>query len=162
MTSHEASAEDVLDLLSIDQDELLELFDRYDSLVTDGAAPGRRRELAEEICSLLAVHVELKRDILHPAAREALADEGAIDESAEADAGLDATIEDIQSGDPTEPGYDAAVRVLQELFVEGVDEERTTLFPRLRESSLDLVELGSRLAARAEELLSADEDDEPS
>ena len=162
MTSHEASAEDVLDLLSIDQDELLELFDRYDALVADGAAPGRRRELAEEICSLLAVHVELKRDILHPAAREALADEGAIDESAEADAGLDATIEDIQSGDPTEPGYDAAVRVLQELFVEGVDEERTTLFPRLRESSLDLVELGGRLAARAEELLSADEDDEPS
>jgi hypothetical protein len=162
MASHEASAEDVLDLLSIDQDELLELFDRYDALVADGAAPGRRRELAEEICSLLAVHVELKRDILHPAAREALADEGAIDESAEADAGLDATIEDIQSGDPTEPGYDAALRVLQELFVEGVDEERTTLFPRLRESSLDLVELGSRLAARAEELLSADEDDEPS
>jgi hypothetical protein len=162
MASHESSAEDVLDLLSIDQDELLELFDRYDALVADGAAPGRRRELAEEICSLLAVHVELKRDILHPAAREALADEGPIDESAEAGAGLDATIEDIQSGDPTEPGYDAAVRVLQELFVEGVDEERTTLFPRLRESSLDLVELGSRLAARAEELLSADEDDEPS
>lgn len=162
MASHEASAEDVLDLLSIDQDELLELFDRYDALVADGAAPGRRRELAEEICSLLAVHVELKRDILHPAAREALSDEGPIDESAEADAGLDATIMDIQSGDPTEPGYDAAVRVLQELFVEGVDEERTTLFPRLRESSLDLVELGGRLAARAEELLSADEDDEPS
>ena len=162
MASHEASAEDVLDLLSIDQDELLELFDRYDALVADGAAPGRRRELAEEICSLLAVHVELKRDILHPAAREALSDEGPIDESAEADAGLDATIEDIQSGDPTEPGYDAAVRVMQELFVEGVDEERTTLFPRLRESSLDLVELGSRLAARAEELLSADEGDEPS
>jgi hypothetical protein len=162
MASHEASAEDVLDLLSIDQDELLELFDRYDALVADGAAPGRRRELAEEICSLLAVHVELKREILHPAAREALSDEGPIDESAEADAGLEATIEDIQSGDPTEPGYDAAVRVLQELFVEGVDEERTTLFPRLRESSLDLVELGGRLAARAEELLSADEDDEPS
>jgi hypothetical protein len=162
MASHEASAEDVLDLLSIDQDELLELFDRYDALVADGAAPGRRRELAEEICSLLAVHVELKREILHPAAREALSDEGPIDESAEADAGLDATIEDIQSGDPTEPGYDAAVRVLQELFVEGVDEERTTLFPQLRESSLDMVELGGRLAARAEELLSADEDDEPS
>ena len=162
MASHEASAEDVLDLLSIDQDELLELFDRYDALVADGAAPGRRRELAEEICSLLAVHVELKREILHPAAREALSDEGPIDESAEADAGLDATIDDIQSGDPTEPGYDAAVRVLQELFVEGVDEERSTLFPRLRESSLDLVELGGRLAARAEELLSADEDDEPS
>lgn len=162
MASHEASAEDVLDQLSIDQDELLELFDRYDALVADGEAPGRRRELAEEICSLLAVHVELKREILHPAAREALSDEGPVDESAEADAGLDATIEDIQSGDPTEPGYDAAVRVLQELFVEGVDEERTTLFPRLRESSLDLVELGGRLAARAEELLSADEDDEPS
>jgi len=161
MASHDPSAEDALDLLSIDQDELLELFDRYDALVADGAAPGRRRELAEEICSLLAVHVEVKRDVLHPAAREALADDKAVDESAEADAGLDATIEDIQSGDPTEPGYDAAMRVLQELFVECVDEERAALFPQLRESSLDLVELGARLAARAEELLSAGEDDDP-
>lgn len=162
MASHDPAAEDALDLLSQAQDELLELFDRHDALVADGAAPGRRRQLADEICSLLAVHVEIKRDILHPAAREALVDDRPVEESAEADAGLEATIEDIRSGDPTEPGYDAAMRVLQELFVECVDEERAVLFPRLRESSLDLVELGSRLAARAGQLLGADEDDEPS
>lgn len=161
MASHVPSAEDALDLLSIDQDELFELFDRYDALVADGASPGRRCELAEEICSLLAVHLEVKRDILYPAARKALADDGPVEESAEADAGLDATIRDVQSADPLEPGYDAAMRVLQELFVECVDEERAALFPRLRESSLDLEELGGRLAARTEQLLSAGEDDEP-
>ena len=160
MASHDPSPEDALDLLSNDQDELLELFDHYDALVADGASPDRRRQLAGEICSLLAVHIEVKRDILHPAAREALADDKPVDEAAESDAGLDATIEDIQAGDPTEPSYDAAMRVLQELFVECVDVERSEFFPLLRESSLDLEDLGGRLAARTEQLLSADEDDE--
>ena len=62
---HAASAEDALELLSDDQDAILELFDRYDTLASDGAPPGERRSLAEEICSLVAVHVEIKREILY-------------------------------------------------------------------------------------------------
>jgi hypothetical protein len=154
------SAEDALDLLSEDQDQLLELFDRYDALVAETAASDRRRELAEEICTLLLVQIEIKREILYPAAREALADETPIDEAAESQAGLEATIADVQSGDPGEPRYDATVRVLQELFIEGMEEERVVLFPRLRESSIDLEELGGELSAREEVLLEAGDDRE--
>jgi len=154
------SAEDALELLSNDQDEILELFDRYDALVAGSAPPEQRRELAEEICSLLAVHLEVKREILFPAARDALDDEAPLDEAMEANDALDPTIADVQSGDATEPRYDAGVRVLQELFVECVDQERTQLFPRLRDSSIDLEALGGELSAREELLLSAQDDDE--
>jgi hypothetical protein len=155
------SPEDALELLSDDQDEILELFDRYDVLVADGAPAAQRRELAEEICSLLAVHLEVKRDILYPAAREALGDESPVDEAVECQASIDATIADVQAGDSTEPRYDAGVRVLQELFVECIEQERTQLFPRLRDSSLDLEELGGELGAREELLLSAGDEAEP-
>ena len=155
------SPEDALELLSDDQDEILELFDRYDVLVAERASPQQRRELAEEICSLLAVHMEVKRDILYPAARDALDDEAPLDAAIECQSSLDATIADVQSDDSTEPRYNSGVRVLQELFVECIEHERTALFPRLRDSSLDLEELGGELGAHEELLLSAGDDAEP-
>ncbi len=156
---HIAAPEDALEFLSDDQDAILELFDRYDALAADNGEPDERRELAEEICTLVAVHAEIKREILYPAARQALSDEVPVDEALDAHEALDATIADIQSGDATEPRYDAGVRVLQELFVECIEDERAGLFPLLRESTLDLEELGGELSARAEVLLSSEDDE---
>lgn len=158
-SSHTPAAEDALEFLSDDQEAILELFDRYDALVADNGAPDERCALAEEICSLVVVHAQIKREILYPAAREALSDETPVDEAIESHDALDATVVDIQSGDATEPRYDAGVRVLQELFVECVDAERTGLFPLLRDSTLDLEELGGELGARAEVLLSSQDED---
>ncbi len=158
-SSHTAAPEDALEFLSDDQDAILELFDRYDALVADSGAPDERRELAEEICTLVTVHAEIKREILYPAARQALSDETPVDEAIDSHDALDATVADIQAGDATEPRYDAGVRVLQELFVECVEEERANLFPLLRESTLDLEELGGELSARAEVLLGSVDDD---
>ncbi len=156
-SSHVPAAQDALELLSDDQDAIIELFDRYDRLVVDDGAPDERRDLAEEICTLVAVHTEIKRELLYPAARQALSDEAPVEEAIELHESLDATIADIQSGDPTEPHYDAGVRVLQELFVECVETERARLFPVLRASAIDLEELGGELSDRAEILLGADD-----
>ena len=97
-SSRSPTAEDALELLSDDQEAILELFDRYDALAADNGAPGERRELAEELCSLVAVHAQIKREILYPAAREALGDETPVDQAIESHDALDATIDDIQSG----------------------------------------------------------------
>ena len=152
-SSHVAAPEDALEFLSDDQDAILELLTRYDSLVSDSGAPNERRERAEEVCTLVTVHAQIKREILYPAASNALNDAALVDEVMEAQDALEATIADIQAGDATEPQYDAGVRVLQELFVECVETERDTLFPALRDSTLDLTELGGELSARAEILL---------
>jgi hypothetical protein len=152
------SAADALDLLSEDQDQVLDLFDRYDALALDQATADRRRRLADEICTLLLVQIEIEREILFPAARAALADETPIDEATESLAGIEATIVEIQSGDPGEPRYDATMRILQELFVECMEEQRVVLFPNLRETSIDLEELGGELSAREEVLLEVDDD----
>jgi hypothetical protein len=152
------TAQDALELLSDEQDQILELFDRYDALVAEAAEADERRELAQEICSLLLVHVQAKREILYPAARAALDDDTSVEETLESQAALEDCIADVQAGDATEPRYDAGGRVLQELFVDAMEQERTGLFPALRASSADLEELGGELGALEERLLDADDE----
>ncbi|MFL6697030.1 MAG: hemerythrin domain-containing protein [Vitreoscilla sp.] len=150
--------EDAVDLLANDHDEIAELFDRYEALAADGAPAEERRELAEELCTLLLVHSAIKEEIFYPAAREVLDEEYLIDEAMVAQDGARSLIDDIQAGDPTEPRYDAQVRILHELLTQHFEEERTELFPRVRKTSLDLEEIGAEMAARQEVLMSADEE----
>lgn len=152
------TAQDALELLSDEQDQILELFDRYDALVAEASEADDRSELAQQICSLLIVHVQAKREILYPAARDALDDEASVDEALEAHEAVEQAIADVQDGDATEPRYDAGVRVLQELFVDAMEQERAGLFPALRASAVDLEELGGELGALEERLLDADDE----
>lgn len=102
--------------------------------------------------------MQAKREILYPAARAALDDDTPVEESLESQAALEECIADVQAGDATEPRYDAGVRVLQELFVDAMEQERAGLFPALRASAVDLEELGGELGALEERLLDADDD----
>lgn len=156
-TDRSDTDEDAVDLLASDHDAIAELFDRYETLAADDASADERCALAEEICTLLLVHGAIKEEIFYPAAREALEEEYLIDEALVAQDSARSLIDDIQAGDPTEPRYDAQVRILQELVAQHFEEERTELFPRVRRAALDLEEIGAALAARQEVLLSADE-----
>ena len=151
--------EDAVDLLANDHDQISELFDRYEALASDGAPAEERRELAQEICTLLLAHATIKEEIFYPAVRDVLDEEYLIDEALVAQDGARSLIDDIDAGDATEPRYDAQVRILHELVAQHFEDERTELLPRVRQTSLDLEELGAEMAARQELLLSADEDD---
>jgi len=157
-TDRNDTDEDAVDLLVNDQEAIAELFDRYETLAADEVSAEERRDLAEEICTLLLVHAAIKEEIFYPAARELLEEEYLIDEALVAQDSARSLIDDIQAGDPTEPRYDAQVRILHELVAQHFDDERTELFPRVRQTSLDLEEIGAELAARQEVLLSADEE----
>jgi hemerythrin-like domain-containing protein len=135
-----------------------ELFDRYQTLPDDGSEADTRRELAEEICTLLTVHATIEEEIFYPAAREVLESETLLNEAYVEHQSAKDLVAQIQNGDPAHPMYDACVKVLGEYVRHHVQEEEEELFPSVRETPLDLEELGQRLAARAEELISADED----
>lgn len=150
--------EDAIDLLLTDQDEIIELLERYDTRVADGAGADEREALADEICSLLLAHATVKEEILYPAVREVIDEEYLVDEALVALDGARALIDDIQDGDPTEPRYDAQVKILHELIAQHFDEERTQLFSKARSAPLDLEELGAEIAAREELLLSIEDD----
>lgn len=156
--SRGAVDDDAIDLLVNDHDEILDLFARFDELSDDDAPSDARQSLAEELCSLLVVHATIKEEIFFPAARRLLEQEFLIDEALVAQDSAMSLVDEIQAGDPTEPRYDAQVKMLHELVQQSFDEERAALFPRVRETALDLEELGAEMSARQELLLSIHED----
>lgn len=153
-----AGDDDAIALLHTDQDEHVEIFGRYESLVADGTSADERQEVADELCSLLLVHAALKEEIFYPAVREVIDQEYLIDEALVALDSARSLIDEIQSGDPTEPRYDAQVQMLHEVVALHFEEERAALFPVAQASSLDLEELGAEMSARQELLLSIDDD----
>ena len=160
MTARNIPVEDALSLLKSDHDEIAELFDDYDSLVSADASNEERRDLAEQICTLLTVHAAIEEEIFYPAMREVLADESIVDDALDEHEEAKDVVATILAGDPTEPGYDALVATLRGLVADHVRDEESQLFPSARSSSLDLEDLGAQLSARQEILLSADEADE--
>jgi len=155
--SLDAPVEDALSLLHVDHDEVADLFARYESLVAGDASSGERRNLAEEICTMLTVHAAIEEEIFYPAVRDATGNDVEVDEALAEHDKVKEIVSEILTGDPVEPAYDHMVQTLAELVAEHVLHEESELFAAARESSLDLEELGMQMSERQEVRLSTGE-----
>lgn len=113
-----------------------------------------KQELAARICLSLRVHAQIEEEIFYPAARDATGDTDLLDEALVEHMGAKSLVAQIEAMTPGQPLYDAKVRVLGEQVRHHVAEEEGELFPRVRESGLDLMDVGARLATRKAELMS--------
>jgi hemerythrin superfamily protein len=141
---------DAIALLKADHKEVSEMFEKFES------ARSTKQKLAQQICQALTAHAQIEEEIFYPAAREALGEDGKdlLDEAKvehNALKGLIANIEGTRAGDEL---FEAHVTVLGEYTRHHVKEEESELFPKLRKSEMDLVEVGRQLAARKKELMS--------
>lgn len=146
---------DAIRLLTNDHAEVHALFEDYKSLVEDEADGVERRQLAEQICTMLVAHATIEEEIFYPAAREALDEEDLLDEAEVEHASAKDLIAQIQSMGPDDDLYDAKVTVLGEYVDHHVEEEENEMFPRCQESEMDLVALGEELDARKSLILGA-------
>jgi hemerythrin-like domain-containing protein len=140
-------------LLEQDHEDVKDLFDQYDELAENEGSESDRQALAQQICTMLTVHATVEEELFYPAAREALKEDDLIDEAVVEHASakdLIAQLESMQAGDDL---YDAKVKVLGELIDHHVEEEEDEMFPKMRNSGLDLQVLGVAMASRKEELL---------
>jgi hemerythrin-like domain-containing protein len=144
-----------LTLLRADHREVQEMFDKFESRHKRMNA-SQKQALAEEICTALTVHAQIEEEIFYPAVREAfpkladLLEEAAVEHGSAKD-----LIAQIEEGDAEDDHFDAMITVLGEYIKHHVREEQSELFPQLSESKIDLKELGERLEARKEELMSS-------
>lgn len=151
---------DAIELLTTDHEEVTQLFDDYEQLVAAEADDDTRQELAEQICTLIAVHATIEEEILYPAAREALTDDEDLVEEAESEhQQVRDLITQIQSSDPADEDYDEQIRALAQAVEHHVREEEDEMFPKLRDSDVDLEDMGLELSDRKAELM-AQLDDE--
>ena len=142
-------AKDAIALLKADHEAVSQLFAEYEKT---HSVPNKKA-LVAEICTALSVHAQVEEEIFYPAVKAALKDKLLVPEATVEHASVKDLIAQLEGVEPDGEMYDAKVKVLSEYVKHHVKEEQTEMFPQAKASSLDMVELGARLAARKTDLL---------
>lgn len=144
-TARSRNGQDAIALLKADHREVSELLQQYETARSD-----RKQAIARRICHALTVHAQIEEELLYPAARETLAarDVDLVDEADVEHASIKRLVREVEDSEPSDEHYDAKVKVIGEYVKHHVAEEERELFPKLRDSDLDLKALGGRLAER--------------
>lgn len=142
---------DATRLLAQDHREALSYFSWYET-ATDAATKIR---VARMLCSALRAHMQVEEEIFYPLAREAISDKGIVDHGVDEHKEARKLVEQAETAMERGEAPDQAVSALRPAIEDHVNDEESDLFPAVRQTSLDLYDLGRRLAARKVELLFA-------
>jgi len=145
-----SAQKDAIALLKADHEAVSQLFDEYEKT----RSVLNKKSLVAEICSALSVHARIEEEIFYPAVKAVLKDKVLVPEATVEHAGVKGLISQLQGLEPDGEMYDAKVKVLSEYVKHHVKEEQNEMFPKVKASSLDIVELGASMSARKNELLS--------
>jgi len=137
-------------LLRADHKHVDELFKQFDK-----AASSEKGKIVAEICTELGVHAEVEEEIFYPAVKAALKDHEMIPEAVVEHQTLKDLIAQVKGVEPDGEIYDAKVKVLGEYVKHHVKEEHSEMFPKAEKSDVDMLELGTRIKTRKEELLAS-------
>ncbi len=140
------SKTDAIAILTADHKRVKKLFKQFDKMKEDGAAADKQA-LAQQICAELALHAEVEEQIFYPATREAIDDDDLLNEAEVEHASAKDLMAQIESGDPSDPLWDAKVSVLGEYVDHHVQEEEEEMFTKARKARMDLESLGQEIAA---------------
>lgn len=138
---------DAIALLKADHEAVEKLFAAFENAGDDLDAQGT---VVRRACKALTVHAVIEEEILYPAAQKALKedDRPEVDEAYVEHYLVKSLIEKFATLKPADDGFDATFRVMSELVRHHVEDEESELFPELRATGIDLMELGKRLAKR--------------
>ena len=140
---------DAIRLLIEDHREAKALFAAYESAEGDHD----KKALADEICTGLSVHMQIEEEIFYPAARAAIDDDKLFDEASVEHTSCKQLVAEIQDMEPSDPLFDAKIKVLGEYISHHVEEEEKEMFPKSRISDLDLEALAEFLTERKATLI---------
>lgn len=140
---------DAIAMLKADHVAVSQMFADYEKT----RSARNKKALVAEICAALSVHAQIEEEIFYPAVKVVLKDKLLVPEATVEHASLKDLIAQLEGVEPDGEMYDAKVKVLSEYVKHHVKEEQSEMFPKIKSSSLDMVELGARMAARKDELL---------
>jgi hemerythrin superfamily protein len=140
---------DAVALLKADHRNVEQLFAQFEQ-----ADETQLSAIATRICELLTVHAQIEEEVLYPAAKQAFEEEESEEDT---DVVIEASVEHgtakdliskIEAMTPEHEAFRATVTVLGEYIKHHVKEEEGELFPALKQTELDLKELGTQLLER--------------
>jgi hemerythrin superfamily protein len=150
-TTTRSTSPDAIALLKADHQRVTALFEQY----AKSRSATKKQAIVTMICQELTVHAMIEEEIFYPAVRAALKDRELVPEALVEHATLKEFIAKVEGRTPDGDMFDAHIQVMGEYVKHHVKEEQTEMFTKARRSKLDLKELGTRLAARKEELKAA-------
>jgi len=141
-------AKEATSLLRADHKLVDDLFKEYEK----SRSNVRKKQIVSMICKELTIHAQIEEEIFYPAVKAALKDKELVPEATVEHATLKDLIAQVKNVDPDGEVFDAKIKVLSEYVKHHVKEEQNEMFPKAKESSLDLLEIGAQLAERKAEL----------
>ncbi|HJV73463.1 MAG TPA: hemerythrin domain-containing protein [Noviherbaspirillum sp.] len=168
-TTAKTSSEDALHLLAEDHKKVIEMFDDFQELKEENSEDEEAmQQMVEMTCAELTIHTQVEEELFYPAAREAIDDMDLLDEAEVEHASARQLITELAAMQPGDELYAAKFKVLGEYVKHHIKEEEKELFPKLKKTKIDLVELGEEIRQRKLELrdelgvpsIEEDEDDE--
>ncbi len=148
-----ARASEATAMLRADHKRVSELFDKFESART----ALQKKRIVAEICKELTIHAMIEEEIFYPAFKAALKDKELVPEANVEHASVKDLIAQVQDAEPDGEMYDARVKVMGEFVKHHVKEEQNEMFPKAKQTKLDLVALGAQMAERKAELLASGE-----
>ncbi|ALV09213.1 hemerythrin domain-containing protein [Roseateles depolymerans] len=140
---------DAIALLRADHKKVNDLFEQFKK--TRSAA--KKKQIVSEICLELSVHAQIEEEILYPEVQAALKDKEMVPEARVEHQSVKDLIAAVEGVEPDGEDYDAKITVMGEWVKHHVKEEQNEMFPKVKKSKLDLVEMGERLQQRKDELM---------
>ena len=139
---------DALDRLSLGHEQTRALADECRRFARHVACDPAMQDVAEALCRAIHRMAALEEELFFPAARAALEASSLVDLAELEHATARQIIRQLQNTDPREPRYEALVLALTECVERHSRHEQAQLFPRLRESNLDMQALDQQLNER--------------
>jgi signal recognition particle subunit SEC65 len=143
--SKQQDSKDAVSILKQDHANVKELFKEFKKLAEDEGSEEMKQTLIESACQELKIHTQIEEEIFYPAVREAIDEELMMDEAEVEHASAKDLIEQIEGMSPGDPKLDATFLVLAEYVQHHIQEEEGEMFPKVKQSDLDLEALGTQL-----------------
>ncbi len=157
----ESPCADALDRLSLGHEQTRALADECRRFARHVACDPAMQDVAEALCRAIHRMAALEEELFFPAARAALEASSLVDLAELEHATARQIIRQLRNTDPREPRYEALVLALTECVERHARHEQAQLFPRLRESGLDMAaldrQLDERLALHDDDALEVEE-----
>lgn len=148
-TETSAKQQEAIALLKADHKLVSGLFEDYKKASTKAM----KMKIVSQICTELSVHAQIEEEIFYPAVKKALHDHALVPEATVEHATLKSLIAQVEGFEPDGEMFDAKITVLCEYVEHHVKEEQDEMFPKAKDTKLDMMELGSQMAARKTQLL---------
>lgn len=143
-----ASNFDALAVLERDHRLIERFFADFDQATAQQLDPIGRR-----ICKMLRIHTQIEEELFYPAARDALRDATLIDRAQQEHADAKNAIREVEARTSDAADYVERVRYVRGLVEAHVRQEEGELFPKVRETELNLDMLALALIERRNTLM---------